>query len=515
MPTPSLVLLNARVRTPGDAPPGCTGVAVAGGRIAAVSDDAAVRNLAGPGATVIDCRGHTLVPGLHDAHLHLLALARRAAAVDCSPAAVGGIPALLAALRHAAAGLPPGAWLRAAGYDETALAERRHPTRHDLDAAAPGRPVLLRHRTYHAAVASSAALRLAGVTAASEAPPGGLIGRDAVGEPDGLLFESAQELVRRVMPPPSQDELAAAVRTTSQRLLAWGVTALQDATATNTPADLGLFAALQQRGALAQRVTLMLGAGALPELTERGWAPGHGTAHLALGPLKVVIDESTGPLHPPPDELARLVTAAHRAGFQVALHAVTPEGLDAACDAIAGAQAAHHRPGARHRIEHASVATPAQAARLAGLGVVVCTQPGFLVASGVRYRAEVPPAQQPHLYPLAALAAAGVPLAGGSDAPIASPNPWLGLLGARFRGATRAAPLGAEHALDGAAALALYTTGAATAVFREGALGRIAPGYRADLALLDCDPVTAAPDALAAAAALLTVIDGAVAYRAR
>lgn len=434
-----------------------------------------------PGIEEIDCQGGQILPGLHDAHMHLFATAARLSAVDCSAART--IDELRQAIRRQAEEMPPGAWVRAVGYDEHTLG--RHPTRRDLDAAAPDRPVRLQHRSYHACVANTAALRAAGIGMETEEPPGGVIERDGgTGEPTGLLYETAQELVRRAIPLADLDHDVAAV---SQQVLRWGITAIQDATASNTPDDIGAFRRLQERGLLQQRVTVMLG-----EVV-----PGH--------PVKIVLDESTGRLHPSPKELKARVLAAHRSGNQVALHVVTPEALDAALDAIEYAQCTHRRPDSRHRIEHCSVCTPGQARRIVGLGVMVCTQPGFIHHSGDRYLSEVPPEHMPWLYPLRTLLDAGVRLAGGSDSPIAPGDPWAALDAAVMRRSASGREVHAEQGVKLQEAIDMYTSGAAAAVFQEHELGRVAPGYLADLVAVSGDPPRP----------LLTMVAGEIAWDGR
>ncbi|MSQ27027.1 MAG: amidohydrolase [Dehalococcoidia bacterium] len=508
---PTLLLHNARIHTLDPARPEATAVAIVADQIVAIGSDETVGALAPPSTQRIDCGGLTLVPGLHDAHIHLLAYARNLSAVDCSPRNAGSIAELQTTLRRAADGMPPGAWLRAAGYDETALKERRHPTRWDLDTAVIDRPVRLYHRSRHACVVNSAALRRAGITIATESPPGGLMERDVItGEPNGVLFETAQDLVRRVMPSPTQGELSAEVAAASLQLLKWGVTALQDATASNAPADWSLFQRLQRSAALQQRVTLMMGLSGFDDVA--GWdQQGEAAAGmLRRGAVKLVLDESGGTLHPPQDELDRMAAAVHRSGGQLALHVVTPTALEAAIAALTRAQTDFPRFDPRHRIEHCAVCNPEQAARLAKLGVHVCTQPGFVHESGDRYLAEVPGDQLPWLYPLATLLNASVPLSAGSDAPVAEPNPLVGLHAAMTRRSASGRPVTPGQRLTPLQALSLYTSGAAAACFQEKRLGRVAPGYAADLALLSADPVSDEPGPLLGAHSALTVVAGAV-----
>ncbi|MBI2888270.1 MAG: amidohydrolase [Chloroflexi bacterium] len=518
-PRPSLLLLNARVYSPepGRAAPfgklAATAVAIAGNRIAAVGMDDALRPLAGPGTRVIDCGGRALLPGLHDAHLHLFGHAARYGAVDCSPAAVGSIRDIQEALRRRCRELPPGAWVRAVGYDETALSEGRYPTRWELDAAAPDHPVRLQHRTYHACVLNSLALSLAGITIETPEPPGGLMGRAVPsGEPDGLLFETAQELGQRAVPPLPPTELAQGVARASGEYLRWGITALQDATASNTLADWRRMRRMQQEDHLHQRVTLMLGDHGLAEALEAGWGPGYTQGRLRLGAVKIILDESTGSVYPHPEVLKEQALLAHRAGFQVALHCLTLETLAAAVSAVEQAQAAHPRPDARHRIEHCGLCTPELASRLARAGIHVSTQPGFLYYGGARYLAQVPPEQLPWLYPLGTLEAAGVALAGGSDCPVAPANPVAGLYAAVTRRSETGELVSPEQRVSLERALGMVTLGAAAASLQEHELGRIVPGYLADLALLSQDPFAIAPEELPRLRSVLTVVDGRIAW---
>ena len=512
---PSLLLLNARVRTLDAASPAATAVAIAGDSILAVGEGTQVRALAGPGTRIVDCGGAVLIPGLHDAHIHLFAHVSRLSAVDCSPPAVRSISELQQALRQRAAALPADSWLRAAGYDDLSLAEKRHPTRWDLDAAAPDHPLRLHHRSYHASVLNSLALRLAGITAETPEPPGGLIERDpATGEPNGVLYETAQELVQRVIPPLTSEDLAQGVAEASRQYLSWGITALQDATASNTLADWGTFRRLQQDGYLHQRVTMMIGRDGLAEALKAGMPPSPAAGPLRLGPVKIVLGETTGSLHPHPEELNRQVLAVHRAGLQVALHVVTPEALEAAIAAIECAQTAYPRSAPRHRVEHCSVCGPASALRMANLGIHVCTQPSFIHYGGHRYLTHLPAEQLAWLYPLRTLREAGVRLAASSDCPVVPANPWAGLYGAATRKTAAKEVVASHQSIPAAAALEMYTHGAATASFQDRSLGKIAPGYLADLALLTEDPLAGAADRLLDIRSLLTIVSGGIAWEA-
>jgi len=383
MPAPAdLVLANARVLTLDAARPSAEALAVRAGRILAVGAWAELRALVGPATEVVDAAGGVAVPAFHDAHLHLLRYARARTRLDCRGAR--SIAELRRALAAHARALPPGAWLRAGGYDEARLDERRHPDRHDLDAAVPDRPVRLQHRSLHLDVLNTAALRALGLLDG----PAPLVERDpTTGEATGRLYHAAA-LLRARLPRPSEAELAATVRRASDRLLAWGVTSVQDASHTNGPAEWALFRRLAARGALGVRLFMMPGALTLtlsqgerendaltlalsqgergPEALSRArsrWQKGAGALTLALsqgergtgtrplacaqgeregagwrrvllGPVKIMLDEGTSE----PAGVRAAVAAAHAAGHAVAIHAVSEAEVALALDALGGAR---------------------------------------------------------------------------------------------------------------------------------------------------------------------------------
>lgn len=488
-----LLLSNARVVTMDPACPSAQAVLARAGRIVRVGADAACRRAASAGARVIDCGGMVVLPGFVDPHLHLLAWAAALRAVDCTDAR--SIDEIVQRIRERAADLPPGTWVRAVGYDESRLAEGRHPTRWDLDAATTAHPVRLVHRSGHALVLNSRALALAGITVASEEPPGGVIDRRlSDGEPTGLLLEM-NEVVARAVPPLPRAELVAGLREAGKRLLAAGITAVQDLSYTNGPDAANVLAALARESGFAPRL--------LPP--AEGW-PGDAAALSGdvARPVKVMLRE-TGE-RPVPDvaELAAIVRACHARGRAVAVHAVERRTVTAVVEAFT--RAAVRGGEARHRIEHAGVCPPELARRIAALGLIVVSNPVFLAESGDRYLRDVAPADRPYLYDTAGLAAAGVRVAAGSDAPVVSADALATVRAAVTRTARSGAVL-PGMGLDPERATALVTAAAAHAAGVEAELGRIAPGLAADLVVLSAEPHR--PDARVE----MTVIGGEVRWR--
>lgn len=465
-----LVLTNARVVTIQPGHPHAERLVLAGGRVLALDGPVPA------GARVVDCWGGVLLPGFVDPHIHLLAAAAALRSVDCSPRAVRSIADIQQAIAAAASTAPAGAWIRATGYDETALAEGRHPTRWDLDAAVPDRPVRLLHRSGHAAVLNSVALARAGITIATEEPPGGTIDRRAGdGEPTGLLLDM-EASVERAVPPLPFAELVAGMTALSNALLRAGVTAVQDMTHRNDAARLALLGRVCRAAGFRPR--------RLPPATAPG-VPGE-------GPVKLMLHEAGGIDAEQRDSVIGATVAAHAAGRQVAIHAVTRESVRLALDAIDTALRDAPRPDHRHRIEHAAVCPPDLAERAAALGVLVVSNPAFLHEGGDRYLHSVPPAELPYLYDVGGLRRAGVAVAAASDAPVARPVPLIGVqaavsrrscIGERVPGTP--APL--------ADALAMVTRAAAFCAFAERRAGTIAAGLPADLVLLSGEPGAAVP----------------------
>lgn len=509
-----LVLANARVLTMDAGVPIASYVAVKGGRIVGIGDGAEAGGFEGPGTTVIDCRRMTLLPGFIDAHCHLMALASSLRGVDCRPDAAPSIPSVVEAIARRAGKTPAGQWIRAFGYDEFYLSEKRHPTRNDLDRATPDHPVRLDHRTRHATVLNSRALELLGITPETPDPVEGIIDREeATGEPTGLLYEMDEHL-RNATGAVDDETFLDGIGRTNRLLLSRGVTSVQDASPGNDPGRWRAFRRLVDNGALAPRVTMMAGASHLRSFLEEGLEPGHGDDGLRIGPVKVMLRLTTGALHPSQEELRETVRHAHRRGYQVAIHAVEEAAVEAAADALLEAQAAHPRPGARHRIEHCSECPPRLVAKVAAAHAVVVTQPSFVYHNGDRYQALIEGSLLPDLYPLGSLTEAGIPVAAGSDAPVAYPDPILDMYSSVTRSTRPGPALAPSQAISVDTALKALSINAAYAAFEEVEKGSIAVGKLADLVLLDGDPTSVEAEEIRQLEVAMTIVGGEVVWRA-
>jgi len=515
MPLPSpdiadLLLYGGHALTLDSARPDAQAVAVAAGRILAVGTDHDLRSFVSPRTQTLNCRGRTILPGFIDPHLHLFAWASRFCGADVSTAR--SIPELQALLTNSLSSLPHGQWLRGYGYDEFFLAEKRHPTKHDLDLVAGDRPVILRHRTGHAAVLNSVALQLAGIHHSFTPADGGQIERDSrTGEPTGVTYE-LEPYLRTVVPALTPQDFATGVRRAGNELLRLGVTSFHDASVGNTLEDLALFRRLSADALLRSRATVMLGGKALPRIVEAGLTPFCGDEHVRLGSLKIMVHESRGDLYPPPDELTELVWQIHRHGFQVAIHAVEEGPVCAALDAIERALTRLPRANHRHRLEHCALCPPPFIDKLVETGTVVVTQPGFLYFYGEKYAAEIDPNLHDWLYRSKSFLERGVLVAGSSDCPVAPVAPFVNLQAAMTRCSRSGLLLNPRDRLSLPEALALFTSTGAWVGFEEKHKGRIIPGMLADLIVLDGDLLTVPVEEVGNCHVTMTIVGGEVVW---
>jgi predicted amidohydrolase YtcJ len=432
-----------------------------------------------PGDTVV--RGvAAALPGLHDHHLHLMAMAARSTSVDVGPVAVAGTGGLDRVLRGADARLRPGAWLRAVGWDEAG----GRLDRWALDRRVPDRPVRVQHRAGHLWILNSAACQALEI----ERDPSAGVERDASGVPTGRLVDRDDWLAAH-LPRGDPPDLGAV----SRRLAAYGVTGVTDATPTTDAADVELLAAARRAGTVVQRVTVMGGIGPAGPRVPEG---------IVLGPAKVMVSDGR---YPGVEDLARQFEAAHRGDRPVAVHCVT---RIASVLAIAAWESAGARDG--DRMEHGGVLPPDLVERLATLGVTVVTQPSFLRVRGDDYRREVEADDFGHLYRCASLERAGVGLGGSSDAPFGPDDPWAAMAAAVDRRTMSGRLIGGAERLSPGRALELFLSDPRSP---GGPPRPILPGAPADLCLLDCDRRRALED-LDAGHVVATVVGGRLVHRA-
>lgn len=527
------VLTAARIHTMDSVRPQAQALAFdADGRILAVGTREEV--FAGyPRATRLDVGAATVIPGLIDAHAHVAGLGFNLLQADLLDA-----PDKVEVLRRLSEfdrGLPEGGWLLGHSWDQNDWPDRAFPTAADLDAAFPERPVWLRRIDGHAGWANSAAMALVERDLDGDwQPEGGRIVRDAEGRPTGVFIDAAMDLLYAAMPPAGEKLAERALELGMAEAVRHGLTGVHDA-------GIGLdvlrrYQRLADRGAMPLRVDAMAaGDGdALAALCADGLYR-HPSGRLQMRTVKLMVDGALGSrgaalladYHDEPGnrglammsagQLRASVAKAADCGVQVATHAIGDGGNRMVLDAYADALADGRRGDHRWRIEHAQVLSPDDLPRLARMGVIASMQPTHATSDMPWAEDRLGPERSLGAYAWRRLRDSGARLALGSDFPVESVDPRLGLRAATTRADAAGQPLGGWHPeekLTAWEALRGFTLDAAYAGFNEGEVGSLAPGKRADFVVLAEDPVAVEPAALAALGVLATYVDGQAVYSA-
>lgn len=530
------ILTNANILTMAGDGQAANALAISGDRIVAVGSDAEVWALAGLGTVVEDLHGAIVLPGLIDAHNHLLAtgqILQQVQLYDCR-----SINDILDQVSAAAERTPQGDWILGRGWDESLLAEKRHPTRHDLDRAAPGHPVVL-HRVWNRLVANSRAIELAGISRETPDPPAdqpyaGGLERDGDGEPTGLFRDRAKELITSAVPQPTQAELVASIQTACREYNRLGITAVSEPGL--TPAQMRAFHESSLQGVLTVRTAMSIsgwGFGARSEdalLRDRlegiGVMGGFGDEMLWIDGVKLMPDggagdrtakmyepyegepDNRGTWTVPPDELIGHIRWAHDHGYAMDIHTCGDEAQDVVVWAFAHAQESAPNPRLRHRVHHAYLPTEGTLAIMARHRIPAVVSNPFLWSLGESFRTSLGDDRAARMMPMRTYLERDVPLAGSSDSPVATHNPWIGIASAVSRTTVKGTILGADQRLTHDEALRMYTTGGAFVLNGQASLGALEPGKLADLIVLDQDPRSLEPDALMTLGARATMVGG-------
>lgn len=528
-----LIFVGGRVHTVNASNDVVPALAVGAGRILAAGGDAEMRALAGPRARIVELRGRSLLPGFIDGHCHLAGLGMAVSSIDCKAAGMQSIGALQAQVRARAASQPPGTWIRGRGYDQSRLAERRHPNRRDWDAVAPDHPVIFTRTCGHIASVNSRALALAGVTDATPDPVGGRYDREGSTNL-GVAYETAQTPLQTAALP-AREEFRAALLAADQSYIAAGATSVHDAGGLVGPA----FVPAQELAA-AGRLRLRIYAFAtvnsrrhpLMGLLGTGLHTGLGDARLRLGAFKVMTDgSSSGPtaatrapytsdcqdcgiLYWSQDDLDDLIAQAHRQGFQCTVHAVGDRAIEQTLHAMDRAQREFPREGLRHRIEHCGICPPDLQARVTAQRILPIMQPAFFWEFGDGYIANYGQHRADTMFPARSLLAAGVPVVGSSDAPVTHHAPLFGIEQALTRATSGGQVCGPEERVDLTTAIRMHTIHGAFASFEESLKGSLEPGKIADLVVLGDDIARVPVKDLRHLPVAMTVVEGQVVHEA-
>jgi hypothetical protein len=486
-------------------------LAVGGERILAVGANEHVRPWVGPNTTVVDLGGRTVLPGLIDAHAHLVLYGTCRLSVDCKAPYIRSLDDLLRELARAAAATPKGRWIRAFGFNETKIAERRFPHRRELDAVTTDHPVYVERACGHVGAVNSRGLMLAGIDRDTADPQGGVIERDADGEPTGKLIETALTYLDGKMDF-SRDEVMRGLGIASAEFAANGITSVHDAGADSPEQFRWLFEAVEA-GIVKQRIYAMVATmnhsdRFVDRMVAAGIRTGMGDHRFRIGPAKVFVDGSSsaptlatrepymsdpgnsGLLYYTQEQLNRVLGDAHAAGFQITAHAQGDRAIGMLLDCIEAALAEHPRADHRHRIEHAGLTAPDLLPRMQRLGVIPVANPAFFHEYGDGYVVNLGERAE-HMYPLRSFVEYGIPAAAGSDCPVTVCNPFLGMFQAMHRLSETGRTIGEAQRIGLMDAIRLFTIHAARASFEETVKGSLEPGKLADVVVLDRSLLTA------------------------
>jgi predicted amidohydrolase YtcJ len=526
-----LIVTNARIYTVDDARPIVSAMAVRDGKVLFIGSPREASALKGAGTRVVDLGGRTVIPGMVDAHAHLLGLGQSLHTVNLFGAK--SYDEVIARVVERAKGLPPGQWLLGRGWDQNQWGDTRFPTHEALSRAVPNNPVWLTRVDGHAGLGNAAALRAAGVTAANVDPGGGKIERSAAGEPTGVFIDNAKALVERSIPAPSREDTRRAIRDAIAESQRWGLVGLHDAGESRATID--LMEEMAKAGEIPFRLYVMIGddSAAVAHYLQRGPQSALYDNHLWIRSIKLYADGALGsrgaallePYSDDPNNRGLLLSApAHiqdvasralRGGFQVATHAIGDRGnrlvLDAYEKALQSTPTADHR----FRVEHAQIINHDDIPRFAELGVIPSMQAVHQTSDMYWAGNRLGAGRLFGAYAWRSLLNTGVVIPNGSDFPVEAVNPLLSFHSAVSRQDAENWPAAGwmpEQRMTRDEALKSMTIWPAYAGFQESMMGSLTPGKLADFVVLDRDIMTVPERDILGTSVLATYIGGKAVY---
>jgi predicted amidohydrolase YtcJ len=532
-----IVFKNGNVYTANDRSPQAQAIAVKGDRIMFVGTNAAAQRYVGPSTRVVDLHGRTVLPGFADAHQHLSGVGFREMTLNLE--GTTSLQDFLAKVKERVDQAKPGDWVTGRGWIETHWQPPKFPTREDLDSIAPNNPVILTRADGHASVVNSAALKNAGITKTTFNPFGGEISKNKeTGEPNGMLLDAAQGLVRRQIPPTSPADAERAVVIGAKRDVDLGWTQIQDAG--GSYADIQIFKKLYGQGAVKLRIykAVFGPGGSATRLLNDGPIMGEFQNRLTVRTIKVVSDGALGsrgaallaPYSDAPDtsgfltvkveDLRPMLVDALRKGIQVETHAIGDRAnrfildeYERALKAVPVAERKIAQP--RWRVEHAQIVNPADIPRFAKLGIIPSMQPSHAIGDLFFAPSRLGISRLAGAYAWASFLKTGVVIPGGSDAPVERGEPMIEFYAAVARKDQKgfsAEGWHPEEAVTRTQALKMFTLWPAYAAFEEKLRGTIEPGKLADLTILSADIMKIPEAEILKTRCVMTVINGEIVF---
>ena len=528
-PAADLIITNAKIWTVDKALPTAQAVAILGDRIVAVGSNADTESWRGPNTRAIDAAGKLLLPGFNDAHVHFTSGGAQLDNVQLNDA-TSSQEFVLRIAQHTKS-TPKGEWVLGGDWDETKWTPAQLPTKELIDPVTGDTPVFVSRYDGHMALANSAALRIAGVTAKTPDPPGGAVVRDAQGNPTGALKDAAMDYVFKVVPPPSHEQLLHAAKRALAHAASLGVTSVQHMNPEY--ADIAVYSELLEKGELSARIyAAPLITQGVDDQVKIGIRHAFGGSFLRMGAVKAYADGSLGsatayffqPFDDEPnnrgllsDEMQPLslmrdrMMKADTAGLQLCTHAIGDQAISIILDLYSEVTRAHAEADRRFRIEHAQHMAATDFDRFAQLHVIASVQPYHAIDDGRWAEKRIGHDRASRTYAFRTFLNHGVRLALGTDWDVAPLNPMLTIYAAVTRATLDGKNPGGwfpEQKLTVAEAVEAYTMGSAYAEFQEKQKGSITPGKLADMVLLSDDIFSIDPVKIREVKVLKTIVGG-------
>ena len=519
MPSAELILVNGNIITMYPEQPKAQAVAIKHGRFAAVGTNQQILSHADEKSKNIDLKGKTVVPGFIDAHVHGASMGQILSQVNLRDAK--SIKQIQRRVRQRATETPEGQWIIGRGWDQDRLTERRHPSRFDLDQAAPNHPVLLLRVCGHIGSINSEAMKKAGISQQTKPPKGGLIDRHPkTGEPNGVLRENALNLVFDVLPETTEEELEDTCLRACKIMVEKGITSAH--WMISSSAELRALQRLDNRNLLPLRIYAVIPVEFLDNIVALGLSTRFGGEKIRIGSVKILADGSLGartaalkkPYEDAPetkgmllysqDKLEMLVERAHKSDLQLAIHSIGDRTSEIVLKILEKVLEKTPKENHRHRLEHVSVLNQRLLDKLRRIKAIASVQPHFIV-SDFWITDRLGTSRARWTYALRSLNEETI-MIGGSDAPVEPVSPILGIYAAVARESFH------EERLTVDEALRCYTINAAYGSFEEDIKGSIEKGKLADLIVLSRDPFKTAPEQIREIEVEMTIMGGTVVY---
>ncbi|MGG0658218.1 amidohydrolase [Rummeliibacillus pycnus] len=524
----NIVFLNGEVITVDGQDSIQEALAISDNKILAVGSNDEMKGFIGDSTQVIDLDGKSLLPGIIDAHLHLVMYGAFQLNISCKEPGMDSIDAILTALKERAANTPKGQWIRAWGFNENTVKEKRYPTLEELDAISTDHPINITRTCGHIGVVNSVALQLAGIDETTPNPQGGVIEKDAQGKLTGRIIENAYMKLNE-QAAYTNKEIDQAIQIAQQHFLEVGITSVHEA-GTFTKESFRSLQLASQKGDLKIRVYAVIAS--LNDCTqftlnmmESGVVTGTGNEFFKVGPAKLFTDgSSTGPtiatregytsnpedhgiLYYTEDEIYEVLGKAHELGYQITVHAQGDKAIELYLNVVERALKENPRENHRHRIEHAGISSPDLQERMKELKMIPIPNPPFPYEFGESYLTNYGE-RTDYMYPARDFIDQGIIAAAGSDSPVTTYNPFIGIHEAVNRVTANGNPFGEKQKIDVLEAIRLYTYNGAYASFEEDIKGSLEPGKLADVIVLDRSILKTPPQELKDIQVELTVLDG-------